>query len=91
MADTIVYTAVSKGGGIDGMDRSDLGGNVTAAFLDKQAAAKNPNAAWNTIVPIVVDLEDLALKTLNGLDPVARLAVKRYFGEKEPRMRTFSR
>ncbi len=91
MADTIVYTTVSNGGGIDGMDRNDKGGNVTAAFLDKTSAIKNPNAPWNTVVPIVVDLEELALKTLNGLDPVARLAIKRYFGEKEPVRRTFSR
>lgn len=36
----------------------------------------------------MVDLEELAIKTLDRLDPVARLAVKKYFGDKEPRMRT---
>lgn len=80
--DTIVYTTVSKGGGIDGMDRSDKGGNITGAYLDKQKAIKNPNAPWNTVCPIVVDLEDLAEKTLAKLDPVARLAVVQHFASK---------
>ena len=78
MTDTIVYTTVSKGGGIDGMDHTDKGGNVTGAYLDKQKATKNPNAPWNTVVPIVVDLEELAKKTLAKLDPVARLAVEQH-------------
>lgn len=79
MTDTIVYTTVSNGGGIDGMDHTDKGGNVTGAYLDKQKATKNPNAPWNTVVPIVVDLEELAKKTLAKLDPVARLAVEQHF------------
>ena len=79
MTDTIVYTTVSKGGGIDGMDHTDKGGNVTGAYLDKQKATKNPNAPWNTVVPIVVDLGELARTTLAKLDPVARLAVEQHF------------
>jgi hypothetical protein len=79
MTDTIVYTTVSNGGGIDGMDHTDKGGNVTGAYLDKLKATKNPNAPWNTVVPIVVDLEELAKATLRKLDPVARLAVEQHF------------
>lgn len=90
MADTIVYTTVSKGGGIDGMDHTDKGGKVTGAYLEKDSAVNNPNRPWNNVVPVVVDLDDLALKTLNGLDPVARLAIKIYFGSKSSRVR-FSR
>jgi hypothetical protein len=88
MTDTIVYTTVSKGGGIDGMDSSDKGGNITGAYLDKQQAIKNPNAPWNVVAPIVVDLEDLANKTLAKLDPVARLAVEQYFNGKATHFRT---
>lgn len=79
MTDIIVYTTVSKGGGIDGMDHTDKGGNVTGAYLDKQKAIQNPNAPWNIVCPIVVDLDELATKTLTALGPVERLAIERHF------------
>lgn len=79
MSDTIVYTTVAKGGGIDGMDHTDKGGDVTGAYLDKETATKNPNAPWNTVVPIVADLDVLAKATLRKLDPVARLAIEQHF------------
>lgn len=88
MADTIVYTTVSNGGGVDGRDHTDKGGNVTGAYLDKQQAIKNPNSPWNTVVPIVVDLQETAKKVLERLSPVDRLAVEEYFKAKGPSIRT---
>jgi hypothetical protein len=79
MADTIVYTTVSNGGGVDGMDHTDKGGRVMGAYLDKKKAINNPNAPWNTVVPIVVDIEELAKTSLAKLDPVVRLAIEYHF------------
>ena len=79
MADTIVYTTLANGGGIDGMDRSDKGGNVTGAYLTKEEATKNPNAPWNTVKPIVVDLDEVAEGALKKMDPVTRLAIRKFF------------
>jgi hypothetical protein len=73
--DTIVYTLVSKGGGIDGRDHTDKGGDVTKAYLTRQEAEKDPNLPWNTIKPEVVDLDELGKTTLRKLGPVERLAV----------------
>ena len=79
MADTIVYTTVSKGGGVDGMDASDKGGEITGAYLLKESASRTSITAYNTVNPIVVDLNAIAEKTLNELDPVTRLAIIYYF------------
>lgn len=74
MADTIVYTTVSNGGGVDGMDHTDKGGNITNAFLDKNKAQEY-NKGYNKVVPIVVDLHETAKKVLSSLSPVDRLAI----------------
>lgn len=79
MADTIVYTTISKGGGIDGMDHTDKGGRVTGAYLDKGKATKNPNAPWNNVVAVVVDLEEVAKDAIKAMDPVTRLAIEAHF------------
>ena len=73
-----------------GADVSTIRSGVDAvlAMEDKQQAIKNPNAPWNVVAPIVVDLEDLANKTLAKLDPVARLAVEQYFNGKATHFRT---
>jgi hypothetical protein len=86
--DTIVYTTVSKGGGIDGMDSSDKGGTVTGAYLEKEKAAKNPNHPWETVHPIVVDLEETAKEVLRNMDPVKRLALEKFFGTKAVSVRS---
>jgi len=79
MADTIVYLAISKGGGIDGMDRSP-GGNVTAAFLTREAAEKDPNKPWNDIKAEVFDLDKVAKEAWAKLSPVERIAMEQEFG-----------
>jgi hypothetical protein len=84
--DTIVYTTVSNPGGMDGMS-SDKGGNVTGAYLDKEKAAKNPNHPWETVHPIVVDLEETAKEFLKNMDPVKRLALEHFFGMKAASVR----
>lgn len=85
--DTIVYTTVSNPGGMDGMS-SDKGGNITGAYLDKEKAAKNPNHPWETVHPIVVDLEETAKTFLKSLDPVKRLALEVHFNGKATHVRT---
>lgn len=84
MGDVIVYTTVSKDGGVDGRSLNDKGGVITGAFLDK-GKAQNYGKGYNEVKPIVVDLEEVAKATLKGLDPVARLAVETYL---ETRTRT---
>lgn len=73
--DSIVYTIVSNGGGVDGRDPSDKGGNVTRAYLDRENANKCPTLPWGKIVPIVVDLKEVAKEAMESLTPVQRLAV----------------
>lgn len=80
MADTIVYLAISKGGGIDGMDGSP-GGNITAAHLTRVEAEKNPNLPWNDIKAEVFDLEKVAKEAWAKLNPVDRLALEQAFGQ----------
>lgn len=75
MTDTIVYTLVSKGGGVDGRDHTDKGGHVTKAYLSREAAEKDPNLPWHDIKPEVVDLEAAAKKVIASLGPIERLAL----------------
>lgn len=75
MSDTIIYTLVSKGGGIDGRDHTDKGGNVTHAFFTREDAEKCPNKPWNDIKPVVVDLKEMAEKVIAGIGPIERLAL----------------
>ena len=78
VVDTIVYTVVSNGGGVDGLDHSDKGGQVTNAFLTREEVEKCANLPWGKVVPIVMDLEKTAKDALDKLDPVTRLAVTHY-------------
>lgn len=88
MTDTIVYTTVSKGGGIDGMDHTDKGGNVTGAYLDKDKAKNSPNKAWETVLPIVIDLEETAKDFLKTANPVLRLALEQHYNGKATHVRS---
>ncbi len=72
--DVIVYTLVTNAGGVDGRDHTDKGGVITLATLEKKEAEKKKNG-WNTLVPTVVDLDELGKKVLKSLPPVERLAV----------------
>ena len=78
MVDTIIYTLVTKGGGIDGLDFTDKGGNVTHAFFTRGEAERHPNRPWCEIVPEVVDITAVAKRRLQSLDPVSYLCVTSY-------------
>jgi hypothetical protein len=86
MSDVIVYTTVSIGGGVDGMDHTDKGGVVNGAFLDKKKAQEY-GTGYNNVVPIVVDLEENAKGVLRGLSPVDRLSIEEYFKSLCPKIR----
>lgn len=76
MTDTIVYLAVTNGGGIDGLDRTDKGGRVMAAALSRDGLdPKWHVTGWYTITPVVEDLEKVALAAWRSLTPVQRLAL----------------
>jgi hypothetical protein len=73
MKEIIVYTLVSKGGGVDGMDRTDKPGKLMSAAYDRETLEKSGNKPWGDIVPIVVDTEAARVKALVKLDPVDKL------------------
>lgn len=74
MSDIIIYTIVSKPGGIDGLDASAKGGDVVKAVVDKHVALevekKDPRYE---VKPIVVDPEVLKKEVLSRLSPVEQL------------------
>jgi len=74
--EVIVYTLITNGGGIDGMDHTDKGGKMTHAFLTRGEAERCPNLPWCTINPIVADLRETAKNALAKLTPIERLALK---------------
>jgi hypothetical protein len=76
MTDTIVYTVVSKGGGIDGLDHTDKGGKVMGAYLQRTDIPKKYRVeGWYEVKPEVIDLAAIAKRTVSKLDPVERLAL----------------
>ncbi len=76
MADTIVYTVVSRGGGMDGMDHTDKGGKVMWAGLDKEKVPVHYLVdGWYKTEATVVDLKNHAYDVVRGLSPVDRLAL----------------
>ena len=76
--DMIVYTLVSKGGGVDGLDSSDKGGKVTHAFTTRLEAEKSKALPWSTLEPIVIDADKVAKEAIAKLSPVERLFVVPY-------------
>lgn len=83
-ADIIVYCVVSKGGGIDGMDRSDKGGRIKSASFDKAEAEKACDA-WSHVQARVVSPNAIAFAALGRLDAVERLCLYGEKGRPEPR------
>lgn len=75
MTDTIVYTLIGKGGGVDGRDHTDKPGRLNKAYLTRQQAEKDPNVAWSDIKPEVVDLAKQASAALDKLDAIDQLAL----------------
>lgn len=71
--DIIVYTLVSRGGGIDGMDASDKPGRVTAAYATRLEAERDRNLPWSTIEPVVVDPDKVIEDAKKKLTPIEQL------------------
>lgn len=91
MTDTIVYTLVSKGGGIDGLDHTDKGGNVIGAHLSREQALAASNAPWADVKPEVIDLYEVARNVVTSMDPVSSLALSRHpelLMKKHPKVQT---
>lgn len=76
MTDKIIYTLVTKGGGVDGRDFTDKGGKVIAASYDKAVLQKNKNLPWCNIVPQVVDIDAARKSALAKLSPVDKLVLE---------------
>jgi hypothetical protein len=74
--DKIIYTLVSKGGGVDGRDFTDKGGKVIAASYERKDLEKNKNLPWCDIVPQVVDIEKATKSALAKLSPVDKLVLE---------------
>lgn len=71
--DVIVYTLLSKGGGVDGRDHTDKAGKLMDAAYYRQTLEKSGNRAWGDIVPTVVNLKEARRKALDKLDPIDKL------------------
>lgn len=75
-ADTIVYTLISRGGGVDGRDPTDEPGRLVGAFLAREEAEKAPSRLWCDVVPQVVDMNEAKKAAVAKLDPIDRLALR---------------
>ena len=73
----VVYTLVTKAGGVDGLDHTDKGGKVVGVFGFEAVAKQAPNAPWCDVVPQAVDLTELAKQALKKLDPLEQYALLR--------------
>ena len=75
MKEVIVYTLVGNGGGIDGMDHTNKGGEIRAAYLTRDEAENDKRAPWCKINPIVLDLDKAKSHAKAKLDPIDKLAL----------------
>ncbi len=83
-SDVIVYCVVSKGGGMDGMDRSDKGGLIKSASFT-EAEAREACDAWSDVLTLVVSPNAIAFAALDKLNAVERLCLYGERGRPEPR------
>lgn len=74
--DKIIYTLVTKGGGVDGRDHTDKGGDVIAASYDKATLQKNKNLPWCELKAEVVDIDAARKAALAKLSPVDKLILE---------------
>jgi hypothetical protein len=74
--DKIIYTLITKGGGVDGRDFMDKGGHVIAASYDRKDLEKNKNLPWCDIVPQVVDTDKAKKVALAKLSPIDKLVLE---------------
>lgn len=77
MAVQIIYTLVTNGGGVDGLDHTDKGGKVVGVFGFESVAKASPRAPWCSVVPMMVDLDLVAKRAWEKLDPIERYAISR--------------
>lgn len=75
--DTIVYVTYSTGGGVDGLDRTDKGGQMTGAYLDKRDTEDHMIQTYNVVKPEVHDLDVVRKAVLRKLSPLERLALEK--------------
>jgi len=74
--DTIVYVTIGNGGGIDGMDRSDKGGDIRYATFYRDIAEKKVDGWSHFGTPLVVVPADVARETLSRLNPAELLCLE---------------
>lgn len=73
--DTIIYTLIAKGGGIDGRDHTDKGGQIMNASFMKSDLLKDKNLPWGDIKAEVVNLKDARRTALAKLTKVDKLVL----------------
>ena len=73
--DKIIYTLVTKGGGVDGLDFTDTGGKTVLATFSKEEAENSSKKPWCDIVPVIVDVDKAKKDALAKLSPVDKLVL----------------
>lgn len=73
----VIYLLITKGGGMDGTDRTDKGGKIIEVHGFEEVALKSPSMPWCTIEPRAVDLKEIARQASDKLDPLERYAITR--------------
>ena len=73
--DKIVYTLVTNGGGIDGLDFTDKGGKIIAVSFSKEALQHNKNKPWCSIKAEVIDTDQVRKQALAKLDMIDKLVL----------------
>ena len=75
MADKILYTLVSRSGGVDGRDFTDKGGSIRLATFDKRVAETSSVRNWCYLEKSVIDVQARKAEALAKLDLVDRLVL----------------
>ena len=74
--DRIVYTLVTKAGGVDGLDYKSEGGKIVDASFDKSVLEKHKSLPWCEIKAEVFDDEKARRDALAKLSPVDKLFLR---------------
>jgi len=77
MTDSIVYVVIRDGGGMDGMDHTDKGGEITFASSDRKGA-DDACDHWSKVDAQVHDLNKIAKKAYHKLDGLEQYALRQY-------------
>lgn len=84
--DQIVYVVMTKGGGMDGMDRNDKPKAKFASFERKEAEKRLD--AWSDLKLVALSADELVLKrneALQKLDGIEQLLLETHYVEKSNR------